>query len=488
MLSNAARSESAVGPRGPEGRESGTQTGLGFGIYVHVPFCPRKKCPYCGFNSYPVDLQDPGHLGLLERYVQAVLDEARMRRGMLPGGSRRSSAGDTTRKGERCSGSGGASGDDAGSARGVGQSRSTRSDNGPVERHGEPCCGSPAGGAGCRSPATGEDGALRTVYFGGGTPTLLSPVFIRHIIQGLFELFEPREASFEVARLEVTLEVRPGTCGPGELFAYREAGVNRVSIGVQSFSQRLLDRIERGHLVRDSIETVRSAFGAGLRNVGVDLIFGLPGQTKEMWRHDLVRAVSLGVSHISAYHLEIEEGTPFHLRSKRGLLVLPGEEESREMYEFAGRFLPEHGYERYEVSNFALPGFECKHNMNYWRNGEYLGLGAGAHSHLGGVRFWNEPSYREYMRKVAWGELPTAGEEEYELRREIADTLIMGLRLQKGVSLAEFGRRFGVELDLIYPGTVDRLCRLGLLVREGETIRLTDEGMLLANQVWSEFA
>lgn len=336
-----------------------------------------------------------------------------------------------------------------------------------------------------------RDGEVRTIYLGGGTPTVLRPELVSRLVNGLLDVFGCSNRYLdevgEPRGLEISIEVRPGTYEYEDLRAIREARVNRLSVGVQSFSEGLLRRIERGHGVEESLKTIQFAFAAGFENVGIDLIFGLPTETTEIWESDLRMAISLDPTHISIYQLELEDGTPLHAGFRNGLVELPGEEESREMYELARNCLRERGFRRYEVSNFAVPRFECLHNLNYWHNGQYLGLGAGAHSHLGGRRFWNEASYREYVHRVSRGELPTAGEEAFDVRREMTDTLIMGLRLEDGISLSGFKERFGREVDEVYPGVIERLTSVGLLVHDGDTIRLSEEGMLLGNLAWSEF-
>jgi oxygen-independent coproporphyrinogen-3 oxidase len=324
-----------------------------------------------------------------------------------------------------------------------------------------------------------------TLYFGGGTPTLLSPPFVARIIAAATRLFALQVDA------EITIEANPGTVTREKLAGYRLAGVNRLSLGMQSFSDPMLSRLGRTHTVRDGLDAFIAARDAGFANIGIDLIHSLPGQNPEMWQAELDRAVALRPEHISAYGLTIEAGTPFHAMEQRGELTLPGEEEAAGMFEQTSEFLCQAGYEHYEISNFALPGRRSRHNQVYWQRGSYLGFGAGAHSLLADPRFgsrWNNPDLPEaYLQTVYSGIAPREGLSLVKEREALAEKLFLGLRLLEGVDGESFRREFGVTLEGAYPTELPGLLAEGLLEwREGH-LRLTRRGIILSNQVFIRF-
>ena len=407
-------------------------------LYVHIPFC-TLKCSYCDFNSYA------GLEELVQPYVDALIAE--------------------------------------------------------MELWSQYARGRP----------------VPTVFFGGGTPSLLPIEQIGRILSAMRDRFalEPEA--------EVTLEANPGTVDLDYLRELLALGVNRLSLGVQSFHDDELANLDRIHSAAEAEEAYRWARDAGFQSINLDLIYGLPqtgaegpeqrspdgGQDRPMerWQASLERAISLAPDHMSLYALTVEEGTKLAYDIDHGRAPEPDGDVQASMYEWSQERMAETGYQQYEISNWARPGQECRHNLVYWRNGDWLGLGAGAHSHLGGTRFADVYSPKRYvqlvqeaappdttdvaallksMRQVTYVEEPRP-----ELAR--ADTLIMGLRLNEGVSLDDFRRRFGAGAEAAYAETFAELTELGLLERAPSTspgqapgrIRITDCGRLLANEVFT---
>ncbi len=335
-----------------------------------------------------------------------------------------------------------------------------------------------------REKLAGEISA-ETLYFGGGTPSLLEPPLVARIIDtaaGLFGLD---------GSVEITLEANPGTVDAEKLAAFRAAGVNRLSLGVQSFSDRMLHRLGRIHDARQALDAFDAARAAGFADIGIDLIHSLPGQDLKMWMAELERAVRLRPEHISAYGLSVEAGTPFHAMEGRGELALPDEEAAARMFESTAEFLGKAGYEHYEISNFALPGHASRHNRNYWQRGNYLGFGAGAHSFLAAQRFgrrWkNLDDPERYLQAVAAGALPEEEATELTERDAMAETLFLGLRMLEGIDTELFRQRFGIPLDRAYPEELPPLLAEGLLDLSNGRLRLTRRGLLLGNRVFAEF-
>lgn len=324
-----------------------------------------------------------------------------------------------------------------------------------------------------------------TLYFGGGTPSLLEPRLVGQLVDAAARFFALDAAA------EVTLEANPGTVDREKLVAYRLAGVNRLSLGVQSFDDGLLALLGRIHSAREARDAFAAARAAGLANIGIDLIHSLPGEDPAMWLTDLRQTVELGPEHISAYGLTVEEGTPFHAMERAGRLALPAEEEVAGMFEQTVEVLAGAGYEQYEISNFARPGWRSRHNQVYWRRGSYLGFGAGAHSFLAdppfGVRWHNPDTVERYLAAVGAGLLPDEEFSPVERRDAMAEKLFLGLRMLDGVDGGEFRREFGSTLEEAYPAEVPRLVGDGLLEQAGERLRLSRRGVILANQVFVKF-
>lgn len=322
---------------------------------------------------------------------------------------------------------------------------------------------------------------LHSLYLGGGTPTCLPAAELAGFLADCRRLFDWLPGA------EVTIEANPGTVDPPKLEQLLAAGVNRLSLGVQAFNDRLLRRLGRVHTAAEAAAACQLAKRAGLDNVNLDLMYGLPGQTVADWTATLEQAVALEPSHISAYSLKVEPGTPFGELADRGELVLPGEDEEAAMYEQVIGQMAANGFIHYEISNFARPGRESRHNLTYWLNQEYLGLGPAAHSYLDRTRQSNVADIQLYRQDLDAGRLPVCEREVITPELERAETMFLGLRLLKGVSRSGWRQRFGVTVEEAYPGVVERLVEQGLLSSRGDRIALTRRGLFLANQVFAEF-
>ncbi len=329
-----------------------------------------------------------------------------------------------------------------------------------------------------------SDRSLDSIYFGGGTPSLLHPQHVDRILGKAAELFS---ISPEV---EITLEANPGTVDGDRLQAFREAGVNRLSLGVQSFDDDLLHCLGRVHDAGQARRAFHDARMAGFNNIGIDLIHALPGQSFMQWQADLQEAVRLSPEHISVYGLTVEEGTPFALRYPEESPDIPDDDRSAEMFEAADTVLPAAGYQHYEIANYARDGYRSRHNSGYWRRDGYLGLGVAAHSFLRvghGVRFSNHDTLEGYSRELASGRLPRRDEHLLARADAMAEFMFLGLRLVEGITCESFEEEFGSRLDDIYGSAIDELVRIGLLQQEHGNLCLTRRGLLLSNQVFARF-
>ena len=352
--------------------------------------------------------------------------------------------------------------------------------------------------------ALGKETRAPTIFFGGGTPSLLPVEDVERILGACYRGFSCDED------MEVTLESNPGDLTVERLRGLRDVGVNRLSIGVQSFNDVHLVALTRRHSAKAAERAFTMAREAGFDNVNLDLMFGLPQQTAEEWADSVDRARSLGPEHLSLYALTLEEGTPLARDVERGVTADPDPDLAAEMYLYAVQALGESGYGQYEISNWAKPERECRHNLVYWQNETYLGIGAGAHSFLGGCRFWEEKNPRRYVTKVeelkargGWGGLLTEDAEamsealggggpvsEVEViseMLEMGETMMLGLRLLDGVSGEGFRERFGKSMESVFGSDLRDLEGLGLLEKEGDRWRLTVRGRLLGNEVFQRF-
>ncbi|MCC6443709.1 MAG: radical SAM family heme chaperone HemW [Armatimonadetes bacterium] len=326
-------------------------------------------------------------------------------------------------------------------------------------------------------------GRLRaqTVFFGGGTPTTLPAGDIASLLDRLRLWFDIE------ADAEITVEANPGTAD-GEMFAgLKAAGVTRLSMGIQSFDDRFLKDLGRVHTAQEAVSTFGTARAAGFDNLSFDLIFGLPRQSPAHWRETLCQALELSPEHISLYGLMIEEGTRFHDLRRRGDLALPDEDTEAEMLEWCMDALPQKGYEQYEISNYARPGFRSRHNRIYWRNEPYLGFGAGAAGYHQGMRYQNHRPLRRYIEAGLAGEFPVAASETLSREAAMGETMMLGLRLLDGVNRSAFRARFGEDPAERYAPVIEKLVRAGVLAVDDQAIRLTRRGLMVASSVQAEF-
>ena len=413
-----------------------------YSLYLHIPFCTHR-CAYCDFNTYA------GQESLVPAYVDALRSE--------------------------------------------------------IEAAGR---------------GAGRTLELGTVFFGGGTPSLLTPSQFESILETISTHFRL------LPEAELTLEANPGTVSADELRRLRQSGMNRISFGVQSANPEELRMLERVHSFGDVINAVKWARQAGFDNLNLDLIYGLPEQTLGHWQTSVERILALRPEHLSLYALTLEHGTPFGRWASRGLLPLPDPDLAADMYEWASEILAKNGYVQYEISNWALdmdrgpriadrkpihsdeslrfmvrrpPSLACKHNLQYWRNLDYLGLGAGAHGYANGVRYSNVLRIKTYIERLSNLQYPlstlsfpltpaTVNHHKNSQREDMQETMMTGLRLTiEGVSAAGFEQRFGAYLTDVFGKEIEELLGLGLLEWVAESLRLTERGRLLGNQVFMRF-
>ena len=316
---------------------------------------------------------------------------------------------------------------------------------------------------------------LKTIYFGGGTPSLMTPGEIEDILK----LFPEVE--------EITLEANPETLDSEKLAGFRKAGINRLSMGVQSFKQEFLTAMGRGHSPRQAKDMVAAAREAGFNNIGIDLIYGLPGQTLADWREDLAEALALDTEHISLYGLTIEKNTPWGDMLEKGELAPVNEDLAADMLEAAMDTLSAAGYEHYEISNFAKPGFASRHNLAYWHRDNYLGLGVAAAGCVLDRRMYNAKDLRQYAELINRGELPIVEEERLHIDQIIGEALFLGLRLAEGIDFAAFQEQYGLDPRRRYRRNIAKMVKAGLLEKDDTSMRLTRRGVLLGNQVFEQF-
>lgn len=329
-------------------------------------------------------------------------------------------------------------------------------------------------------------GSLATVFFGGGTPSLFAPETIARLLERVFSLWRPVPDE----ALEVTLEANPGTVDRAKLAGFLAAGVSRLSIGVQSFEPRHLRRLGRIHGRAEAVDAVEAARAAGVPDLSLDLMFAVPGQTPGEWENDLETALALGVDHISAYNLTYEDGTPFGSMRRQGQLTPLAEETEAGMFVRARDLLEAAGYRRYEISNYARAGRECRHNLNYWRGGEYLGVGAGAHSFArvgeAGKRWSNEKNPGRYMARIAAHGEARVFEETLSLEQARGEFVFLGLRCREGFEESAFLGRFGCGFLSAFP-QAEEFRRSGWLEEDAGRWRLTERGVLIADSLFASF-
>ncbi|HHW48159.1 MAG TPA: oxygen-independent coproporphyrinogen III oxidase [Clostridiaceae bacterium] len=322
---------------------------------------------------------------------------------------------------------------------------------------------------------------IGTVYIGGGTPSVVDANCIRELINNCRKHFNIEPGA------EISIEANPGTLSFDKLATYLDTGINRLSIGMQAWQDRLLESIGRIHRSGEFIENFELARKAGFTNINVDLIFGLPGQTFDDWTETVDNVAELKPSHISCYSLKIEEGTVFGDMLGEGRLKPVEDELDRQMYHFAIDRLAGHGFRHYEISNFSKPGFECKHNLVYWEGRQYIGLGAGAHSYFNGKRYNNTYDLNNYINCAAKNQFHRENIEEIDINGQISEYIILGLRLIRGVDVDKFKMKFETDVFDLFGKQIDRLISRGLIEFNERTLRLTKLGLDLANQVFIEF-
>jgi oxygen-independent coproporphyrinogen III oxidase len=400
-------------------------------LYIHIPFCQRR-CSYCDFNTY-ANLEDR-----IEAYVAALCAEL----------------------------------------------HAYAAEHAAVERSAPPLSSLPLTRASLRP----------TIFLGGGTPTMLSLRQMERVLAAAAEIVPLEQA-------EVTTEANPGTViDEAYLRGLRSLGINRISFGVQSLHDPTLRVLGRIHSADEAIMTYQQARRAGFDRINLDFIFGLPGQTAEQWAWTLDQLAPLDAEHISLYSLILEQGTPLHQQVTRGSITVPDDDATAVMYELAMEKLAALGYLQYEISNWAkdgngaqqhtpeqLPSGACHHNVAYWLNADYIGCGAGAHGHIYPRRWHDMLGVDEYIRAVRQERLPIAETIDLSPADLVSETMMMGLRLNSGVSFAHFADRCGHELLEVYPDELRHLLELGLIEQNAIGIRLTERGRMLGNEVFLRF-
>ena len=328
---------------------------------------------------------------------------------------------------------------------------------------------------------------IETIFLGGGTPSLLSGEQLDRILGTVFDAYQVADDC------EISMEVNPGTVTKEKLKAYKRAGVNRLSIGMQSAVEEELQSLGRIHSSEDAFDTYDLAVKTGFNNINIDLMSAIPGQTIESWKESLKRILDLepAPAHVSAYSLIIEEGTPFFENTS----TLPDEDTEREMYKITNDILSEAGYLRYEISNYAKPGYACRHNCTYWERGSYVGFGIGAASLVDQIRFSNTRNLKDYLGKYLKNATVAIKENRQELsvEEQMEEFMFLGLRMMRGVSAGKFSDLFGKTIEQVYPGIVEKYCRQGLLQKipeqgSGEVrIALTERGIDVSNVIMADF-
>lgn len=315
-----------------------------------------------------------------------------------------------------------------------------------------------------------------SVYIGGGTPTVLS-------YEQWVSIFKIIHENFHISEnVEFTVEANPNTIAFDCIAFLRAHGVNRLSIGVQSFSDRVLKTLGRAHTAAQAEEAFKTARNAGFQNIGIDLIYGVPGQSQDDWASSVHRVLTLGPEHISSYCLSLDEGSQFMREAEAGRLALPDDDVAARMYEFALRALTGAGYRHYEISNYSLSGYECLHNMNYWERGEYLGLGPGAWSFISGERYHAVTDIHEYSRRLTAGLSIVEDVETVKNGRAAEETIMLGLRTDKGVDLRKYEQEFGPEASRYLEACIATLRDSGLVRVRDSRLILTNRGILLSNE------
>ena len=321
---------------------------------------------------------------------------------------------------------------------------------------------------------------LRTLYIGGGTPTALSAPQLAFLLEKLTD-------KLDLSYLEeLTIEANPGDLDREKIAVLKDSPVNRVSLGVQTFNDRMLKQIGRSHLEKDIYDNIANLKKAGFDNISIDLIYALPKQTMEDVKTNVAKAIALDIPHMSLYSLILENHTVFMNRMRRGKLPLPKEDLEAEMFDYIIAELEKAGFEHYEISNFSKPGFESRHNLMYWDNAEYYGIGAGASGYVDGVRYKNHGPIRHYLQAVEAGNARVQ-EEMLTLKEKMEEEMFLGLRKKSGVSKKRFEEKFGLSFEDHYGAVVSELTDQGLLVPDRDIVRMTKQGLFLGDTVAEKF-
>lgn len=321
---------------------------------------------------------------------------------------------------------------------------------------------------------------LRTLYIGGGTPTALSASQLEVLLEGLTK-------NLDLSVLEeLTIEANPGDLDADKIAVLQNSAVNRVSLGVQTFDDKMLKKIGRSHTEKDIYENIDRLKLAGFDNISIDLIYALPGQTMDQVKDNVAKAIALAIPHMSLYSLILENHTVFMNRMRRGKLPLPKEELEAEMFEYIIAELERAGFVHYEISNFSKQGFESRHNLMYWDNAEYYGIGAGASGYVDGVRYKNHGPIRHYLKAVEEGSA-RINEEHLSQREQMEEEMFLGLRKKSGVSMVRFEEKFERSFQELYGDIVKDLIQQGLMQVEGDCVRMTKRGLFLGDTVAERF-
>lgn len=326
-----------------------------------------------------------------------------------------------------------------------------------------------------------ERNPVTSIFIGGGTPSLLPGEWISSILSSCRDNFLISDHA------EITMEANPGTVTEQSLKAYRQAGVNRLSFGLQSADNAELKRIGRIHTWEMFLDSFHMAGDAGFSNINVDVISGLPGQTVESCRHTLEKVTALNPEHVSVYSLILEEGTALYREAASGRMMLPEEEATYRMDVLTREYLEACGFHRYEISNYAREGYECRHNIGYWTGVPYLGFGLGAAGYTGQMRYSNEKNMNAYLAAEGNPDRIRSGRTELSKEDRMEEFMFLGLRMCRGVSAEEFKKRFGISFDEVYGPVAEKQMQEGLLVKAEDSIRLTVRGMEVANRVMAEY-
>ncbi|ADU29848.1 oxygen-independent coproporphyrinogen III oxidase [Evansella cellulosilytica DSM 2522] len=323
--------------------------------------------------------------------------------------------------------------------------------------------------------------AISSIYVGGGTPTSLTTLQLSKLLSSIKENF------YTDRNVEWTVEVNPGSVDQEKLEMMREYGVNRLSIGAQTFHEDLLKKIGRDHQREDVFHTIELARKVGFHNLSIDIMFGLPKQTEEQFEETLNILTRLPIEHISAYSLKVEERTVFYQLWNKGKLSLPGEDIEAKMYELLREKMKNNNFNQYEISNFAKNGYESSHNLTYWKNEPYFGIGAGAHSYVAQVRRINHGPLPKYMEAVKETGFPYREEHPVSRKEQMEEEMFMGLRKLAGVRHQDFQEKYHLNIEQAFPGVIQDLIDRGLIQDNGVVIKLTESGLLLGNEVFERF-